>query len=88
MQLRRPIYNTSSFRARRGLLLRRHDIFTIQSPRPDIRERILQMVQRDGDHLTPVKNSTQGLVSCMPDFVRFLSDLLAPTPKLLNQKHV
>ncbi|CZR65083.1 uncharacterized protein PAC_14983 [Phialocephala subalpina] len=63
---------------------------TVYNPEdhPDIRGRVLQMVKRDGDHLIPVENSTHGLVSSIPDFVRLMSDLLGPFSKILRQEHV
>jgi CubicO group peptidase (beta-lactamase class C family) len=55
---------------------------------PEIWDRRLRMVKRDGDKLVPTDEGSEGLACSMLDMAAIMSDLISPSPRLLNQTHI
>ncbi|KAK0648266.1 beta-lactamase/transpeptidase-like protein [Cercophora newfieldiana] len=52
--------------------------------RPEIWNRRLQMVEREGKTLLPADDATQGLTCSVSDTGKILADLISPSPKVLK----
>ncbi|KAK0719327.1 beta-lactamase/transpeptidase-like protein [Lasiosphaeris hirsuta] len=54
--------------------------------KPDIWNRRLRMVEREGEKLLPADDEAQGLMCSVSDVGRVLGDLISPSPKLLSEQ--
>jgi len=55
---------------------------------PEIWDRRLRMVEREGDKLVPADDFSRGLMCSMSDIAKILSDLISPSPTLLEQEYI
>jgi CubicO group peptidase (beta-lactamase class C family) len=54
--------------------------------RPDIKERVLQMVARKGEVLVPADGQVYGLVTSVPDLCKLFAELLGEESKVLGRE--